>query len=81
MTATGTLRDVRLADCRARRRLSQTELAAKAEVAPSTISKLERGLHAPQPRIARKIAEALQIDPDEIDEFQPGYRPTGLPPE
>lgn len=70
MTTTGTLRDVKLAACRARRRLSQTELAMQAEVAPSTISKLERGLHRPQPRIARKIAAALGVDPDDIDEFR-----------
>jgi transcriptional regulator with XRE-family HTH domain len=70
MTATGTLADVRLADHRLRRRMSQAELAAAAGVAPSTIYKLERGLHRPQFRIARKIAEALGIDPDEIDEFR-----------
>lgn len=70
IATTGTLRDVKLAVCRARRRLSQTELAAKADVAPSTISKLERGLHVPQPRIARRIAAALDVDPDDIDEFR-----------
>jgi transcriptional regulator with XRE-family HTH domain len=75
VSAIGTLADVRLAECRQRRRMSQAELAAAAGVAPSTIYKLEKGLHRPQNRVARRIAAALQVEPDEIDELR-----LGLPP-
>jgi transcriptional regulator with XRE-family HTH domain len=70
LTATGTLRDVRLAEHRRQRRLTQAELAVLAGVAPSTIYKLEKGLHRPQFRVVRRIAAALQVEPDEIDEFR-----------
>jgi len=69
MTQLGTLPDVRLVEWRQRRRLSQAELAAKAGVAPSTVYKLEKGLHRPQNRVVREIARVLQVEPDQIDEF------------
>ena len=58
------LREVRLA-----RFLSIRELAARAGVAPRTIVEAEAGRRVPYFVTARKIAEALGVEPGAIDEF------------
>ncbi len=60
-----TLREMRL-----RQALSQRDLARKAEVAPKTIVDLELGRQEPRLRTMRRLAEALGVEPLEIDEFR-----------
>jgi len=73
----GTLRDVRLAEARRRKMLTQVELAVASGVSPQTISNLERGLYGrPQVRVMRRIAEALGVEPAAVDEFRTAL---GLP--
>jgi len=60
-----TLREVRI-----RRLLSLRELAKRANVAQRTIVEAEAGRQVPQTRTMRKPAEALGVDPMEVDEFR-----------
>ena len=49
------------------RLLSQRELAKRAGLSPTTILKLESGrVDEPHPRTIRKLADALEVDPDEL---------------
>lgn len=45
---------------------TQRELAEKAEVAPETISNVERGIHLPQRATARALAIALDVPVEEL---------------
>ena len=57
----------RLRKVRDKRLLSQRELAERAGLSPTTILKLESGrVDEPQPRTIRKLADALEVDPDEL---------------
>jgi transcriptional regulator with XRE-family HTH domain len=57
----------RLRKVRDMRLLSQRELAEKAGLSPTTILKLESGrVEEPHPRTIRKLADALEVDPDEL---------------
>ena len=60
-----TLREVRI-----RSLLSIRELARRAGVAQRTIVEAEAGRQVPRPATMRKLAEALRIDPMEVDEFR-----------
>ena len=60
-----TLRELRI-----RRLLSLRELATRADVAQRTIVEAESGRQVPQPRTMRKLAEALDVDAMEVDEFR-----------
>jgi DNA-binding XRE family transcriptional regulator len=60
-----TLRELRI-----RRFLSLRAMAKRAGVAQRTIVEAEAGRRVPQLATMRKIAEALDIDPMEIDEFR-----------
>jgi transcriptional regulator with XRE-family HTH domain len=64
-TCMPTLREVRI-----RRLLSQRELAKRANVVQRTIVEAEAGRQVPHPRTMRKLAEALDVDPMEVDEFR-----------
>ena len=59
------LREVRL-----RRLLSLRALAAKAGVAQRTIVEAEAGRQLPRLTTIQKLAEALDVDPMEVDEFR-----------
>jgi transcriptional regulator with XRE-family HTH domain len=59
------LRDIRLS-----RAFSQRDLAEKAGIAPKTIVDLEQGRQEPRLRTIRRLAEALGVEPLEIDEFR-----------
>jgi transcriptional regulator with XRE-family HTH domain len=48
-------------EIRKKRKLSQTELAEKADVALMTISRIERGEHDPHIRTLQKIADGLDV--------------------
>ena len=60
---------VKLREERLRRFLSIRDLAARAGVSPHTIVEVEAGRRVPYFVTARKIAEALGVNPSEIDEF------------
>ena len=61
---------MKLKEVRAQRYLSMRDLAQKAGVGLATIREIEGGRAIPQLRTARKLAGALEIDPDEVDEFR-----------
>ena len=69
-----TLREARL-----RRRMSQQTLADRAGVARVTVSQIELGKSGPRPHIARRLAEALGIQPSEIIEFGAAAQSMRLP--
>ena len=57
----------RLRKVRDMRLLSQRELAERAGLSPTTILKLESGrVDEPHPRTIRKLADALEVDPEEL---------------
>lgn len=60
---------MKLRELRLSRFLSIRELAARASVAPRTIVEAESGRRIPYFATARKIADALGVEPGEIDEF------------
>ena len=53
-----------------RRLLSLRELAKRANVAQRTVVEAELGRQVPHPNTMRKLAEALNVDPMEVDEFR-----------
>jgi transcriptional regulator with XRE-family HTH domain len=70
----------RIVELREDRLLKQTELAEKARISPSTLSLIESG-RVPRPHIStlRKIARALEIEPQELT--SPKGRAPSSPPE
>jgi transcriptional regulator with XRE-family HTH domain len=46
--------------------LSQFDLAEAADVAQTTLSRLENGTTSAQPRTLRKLAKVLRVDPAEL---------------
>lgn len=61
---------LRLKDARRQRGLSQHALAARAGVGYSTVLRAERGTHKTRPYIARRLAAALDLRPEEVVELQ-----------
>lgn len=55
---------------RAERALGLKELAARAGVSHSTILRIERGQTLSQPRVYRRLAQALGIEPLQIAEYR-----------
>jgi transcriptional regulator with XRE-family HTH domain len=56
----------RLRELRHRRVLTLEELAEKAGVGRNTIWRLEHGVMGAQPRTIRKLAKALNVEPEEL---------------
>ena len=56
----------RLRELRRRRVLTLEELAEKAGVGRNTIWRLEHGVMVAQPRTIRKLAKALNVEPEEL---------------
>ena len=56
----------RLRELRRRRVLKLEELAEKAGVSRNTIWRLEHGVMGAQPRTIRKLAKALNVEPEEL---------------
>ncbi len=56
----------RLRQLREERFLSHRELAGKAGVSPTTVLSLEQGKTDPQRRTVRKLAQALEVKPQEL---------------
>lgn len=46
--------------------LTQEELAAKANLTPATVARIERNEAEPRPSTLRKLAGALEVKPAEI---------------
>ena len=65
---------MKLKDIRAQKFLTRQDLASKAGVGASTIYAIESGREIPTLRSARKLAEALEIDPMEVEEFKAAYQ-------
>ena len=65
----------RLAEWRLRRALALRDLAASAGIGLTTINRIERGHQAARPSTARKLAEALGVEPAALME------PSGGQPE
>jgi DNA-binding XRE family transcriptional regulator len=59
-----------LRELRLRKMWSQRDLSAEAAVARKTIVDLELGRVEPRLQTMRKLAEALGVEPLEVDEFQ-----------
>ncbi|GEM_PF-4176106 len=59
---------MKLRDARVQAFLTQAELAEKADVSIATVSAIERGVERPTVRTARKLAKALGVRPQELDE-------------
>ena len=56
----------KLRELRRRRVLTLEELAKKAGVGRNTIWRLEHGVMGAQPRTIRKLAKALDVEPEEL---------------
>ena len=59
-----------LREARVKRLLSMRQLAHLAGLSPTTVYLTESGQRLPQYATMRKLAEALGVDPEEIDEFR-----------
>lgn len=68
-----------LREARQQRRMSQQALADRARVARVTVSQIELGKSGPRPHIARRLAEALDMEPAEIAEFREAAESMRLP--
>lgn len=68
-----------LKELRERLFISQEDLANKAKVAKSTINRLENGLEKPKFVTVRKLAQALGVEPGQID-FSSGKKGPPPPP-
>jgi transcriptional regulator with XRE-family HTH domain len=53
------------------------ELAALADVAPSTVYQIEGGRSVPRLSVVRRISDALNVDPLTVDEFRRAIRTAG----
>ena len=53
------------------RALSQRELAARARLSVTTVNRIETMQRKPMPRTVRKLAEALNVTPEELLTEQP----------
>lgn len=68
-----------LREARQQRRLSQQALADRAGVARVTVSQIELGKSGPRPHVARRLSEALGMQPSEIEEFAEAAKMMSLP--
>ena len=60
---------LRLKELRKSKSLTQEQIAEKVGIEPVNISKIERGMHFPQPDKIEKLASALDIDIKELFNF------------
>jgi transcriptional regulator with XRE-family HTH domain len=60
---------VRLQEWRERRQLTQTELARRAGVAPSTVARIELGVHRARHETALRLANALDVRFEQLLEW------------
>ena len=62
----------RLRDLRKRRLLTQEQLAERSGVGVATIIRIERNQVEPQGSTIRKLAEALNVEPEELVRMEAG---------
>ncbi|MDR0598634.1 MAG: helix-turn-helix domain-containing protein [Treponema sp.] len=62
---------------RARRGLSQADLAEKADISIPFLSNIERGIKYPQPEMLSKITNALGVEVNELFTADPGAGEAG----
>jgi transcriptional regulator with XRE-family HTH domain len=67
-----------LRQVRAHRLLTIRELASRAGVAPGTVYSIEAGRSKPLLRVIRLLAAALDVDPNEVDEFREAMDSLGM---
>jgi len=67
---------MKLKEARAGKFLSIRELAQEAGVGASTIYAIESGRELPTLRSARKLAQTLQVEPMDVDEFRAAWERT-----
>jgi transcriptional regulator with XRE-family HTH domain len=65
---------MKLVEVRRSRLMSTRELSRQAGVSTKTISDIELGRTTPALFTIRKLVEALEIDPMEVDEFRDAIR-------
>lgn len=65
---------MKLSEVRRSRLLSMRELGEQAGVAVTTINNIEMGYITPHLSTIRKLARALEIDPQEVEEFEAAIR-------
>jgi transcriptional regulator with XRE-family HTH domain len=65
-----------LADLRRERLLTIRSLAELSGCAPRTVLQIEHGRRTPQPGTIKRLASALQVEPNAVREFR---RAMGLP--
>jgi len=63
---------VKLKELRRRRVLTLEELAEKAGVGRNTIWRLEHEVMGAQPRTIRKLAKALDVEPEDLIKMEAG---------
>jgi transcriptional regulator with XRE-family HTH domain len=63
---------VKLKELRRRRVLTLEELAEKAGVGRNTIWRLEHDVMGAQPRTIRKLAKALDVEPEDLIKMEAG---------
>ena len=61
---------MKLREWRIQKVLTQKDLAGKAGVAAVTVAAIERGIQLPTPKTSRKLADALGVEPTDIEEVQ-----------
>jgi transcriptional regulator with XRE-family HTH domain len=61
---------MKLVELRAARAFSIRELAKLAGVSPGTVYSIEHGEVVPAMSTVRKLAEVLDVEPPEVEEFQ-----------
>ena len=61
---------MKLRELRLKKLLTIEELGKGAGLSPSTVRAIERGRELPSIRTARKLAEALEVSSEDIDEVQ-----------
>ena len=61
---------MKLRELRAKKVLTQKELAKEAGVSTATVTAIETGVQLPTPKTSRKLATALGVEPTDIDEVQ-----------
>ncbi len=67
---------MKLKEARAARYLTIRRLAEMAKVSPGTIQAIEGGRSIPTLTTAGKLAHALDVDPNEVDEFRAAVEKT-----
>ena len=61
---------MKLRELRIQQAFTQKDLAGKAGIAAVTVTAIERGVQLPTLRTGRKLADALNVEPSDIDEVQ-----------